>query len=44
MYVEVSGRSAQNVPGGQGFLWFRPSLDSEFLQAQLIQNLWNLLE
>ena len=20
MYVEVSGRSAQNVPGGQGFL------------------------
>ena len=30
--------------GGRDFLWFRPSLDSEFLQAQLIQNLWNLLE
>ena len=44
MYVEVSGRSARNVLGGWGFLWFRPSLDSEFLQAQLIQNLWNLLE
>ena len=44
MYVEVSGRSAQNVPGGRDFLLFRPSLDSEFLQAQLIQNLWNLLE
>jgi len=44
MYVEVSGRSARNVPSGWDFLWFRPSLDSEFLQAQLIQNLWNLLE
>jgi len=44
MYVEVSGRSAQNVPGGLDFLWFRPPLGSGFLQAQLIQNLWNLLE
>ena len=44
MYVEVSGRSARNVLGGRDFLSFRPSLDSEFLQAQLIQNLWNLLE
>jgi len=44
MYVEVSGRSARNVPGGLNLLWFRPSLDCGFLQAQLIQNLWNLLE
>ena len=44
MYVEVSGRSAWNMPGGRDFLWFQPSLDSRFLQAQLIQNLWNLLE
>ena len=36
MYVEVSGWSARNVPGGRDFLWFRPSLDSEYLQAQ-----WN---
>ena len=44
MYVEVSGRSARNVPGSQDFLWFRPSLDIGFLQIQLIQNLCNLLE
>ena len=43
MYVEVFGRSAWNVPGGRDFLLFGQSLDSEFLQAQLIQNLWNLL-
>ena len=44
MCVEVTDQSARNVPGGLNLLWFRPSLDSKFLQAQLIQNLWNLLE
>ena len=44
MYVDMSGRPARNMPGGLNLLWFRQSLDSEFLQAQLIQNLWLLLE
>ena len=44
LYVEVSGRPARLRPGGLDFLRFLPSLDSDFLQAQLIQNLWNLLE
>ena len=44
LYVEVSGRPARLRPGSLEFLRFRPSLDCDFLQAQLIQNLWNLLE
>ena len=39
-----AGWHGMYVPGGRDFLWFRPFLDSEYLQAQLIQNLWNLLE
>jgi hypothetical protein len=44
MYVEVSGRSARSRPGGLDFLRFCPFLGCDLLQAQLIQNLWNLLE
>ena len=44
MYVEVSSRPARLRPGGLDFLRFRPSLECDLLQAQLIQNLWNLLE
>jgi len=44
LYVEVSGRPARLSPGGLNLLHFRPSLDCDLLQAQLIQNLWNLLE
>ena len=44
MYVEVSSRPAWLRPGGLDFLRFRPSLECDLLQAQLIQNLWNLLE
>ena len=44
MYVEVSGRPARSRPGGLGFLRFHRFLCCYLLQAQLIQNLWNLLE
>ena len=44
LYVEVSGQLARLGPRGLDFLRFRPSLDCDFLQAQVIQNLWNLLE
>ena len=44
LYVEVSGRPARLGTGGLDFLRFRPSLDYDLLQAQLIQNLWNFLE
>ena len=44
LYVEVSGQLARLGPRGLDFLRFRPSLDCDLLQAQLIQNLWNLLE
>jgi hypothetical protein len=44
LYVDVSGRPERLRPGGLDFLRFRPSLDCDLRQAQLIQNLWNLLE
>ena len=44
LYVEVSGRLARLRLGDVDFLRFQPSLDCDLLQAQLIQNLWNLLE
>ena len=44
LYVEVSGQLARLGPRGLDFLRFRPSLDYDLLQAQLIQNLWNFLE
>ena len=44
LYVEVSGRPAWLRLVDLDFLRFRPSLDCDLLQAQLIQNLWNLLE
>ena len=44
MYVEELGRPAQSRPGGLDFLRFHPFLGCDLLQAQFIQNLWNLLE
>ena len=44
MYVEVSSRPARSRPGSLDFLRFRPFLGCDLLQAQIIQNLWNLLE
>ena len=44
MYVEVSSQLARLRPGGLDFLRLRSSLDYDLRQAQLIQNLWNLLE
>ena len=44
MYIEVSGWLARSRPGSLNFLHFRQFLGCDLLQAQLIQNLWNLLE
>ena len=44
LYVEVSGQLTRWRPGAHDFICFRPFLGCDLLQAQLIQNLWNLLE
>ena len=44
MYVEVSSWPARSRPDGLDFLRFRPFLGFDLLQAQLMQNLLNLLQ
>ena len=44
MYIEVLVRPTRSRPSGLDFLRFHPFLGCDLLQAQFIQNLWNLLE